>query len=98
MAEKVYQLVQARPKEARWQLSEEEGNSLFEKAEKALDEVGGKMLFHFRTYSSQWRGILLRVFPDMEAYHKYTLAIGPQGLNVQRYYVFEVTLGYEPPT
>lgn len=97
MAEKVYVLNQIRSTEARWQLSEEELKSLMEKGGKALEEAGAKLLAAFRTYSSEWSLIRVVVFPDIEAYHKFRMAIGPEGLNIQRYWDFNATLGFELP-
>ncbi len=97
MAEKVYVLVRIRAREARWLLSEEEAKSLNEKREKAFEEAGGKMLTYFEACSSEWRTIRVNVFPDMEAWHKFRMAIGPQGLNMQRYLDADITMGFEPP-
>ena len=62
------------------------------------DEAGGKMLARFSTWSSEWRGIQLWVYPDMEAYHKVQIVIGRQGMNTQRYWDTDVTLGFDWPT
>ncbi len=97
MAEKVYELAQFRARDTWWQLSEEERKSLVEKIGKVFNEVGAKQLAGFRTYSSEWRAVHVWVYPEMEAYHKWTVAIGPKELNAQRYWDTDFTLGYEPP-
>ena len=95
MAEKVYELVQFRAREALWQLSEKERNSLIEKLGRAREEAGGKLLANFMTCSSEWRGAHVFVYPDMEAFHKFQVE-ALQVLKAQRYWDVEVTLGFEP--
>lgn len=41
--------------------------------------------------------MILDVFPDMESFHKVQVAWGPQGLNVQKYWDVETTIGHEAP-
>ncbi len=53
MAEQVYELVQFRPTEVQWQLSEEERKSHIEKMQKAREEAGARLLALFGTYSSE---------------------------------------------
>ncbi len=95
MAEKVYVLTRVRPRETWWQLSEKERKSLVGKAVKACEDAGAKSLAGFSACSSEWGDIYVDVYPDMEAYHKYRMAI--QELNVQRYWDYDITLGFEPP-
>ena len=95
MAEKVYELIQFKAKEAWWQLTEKERESFIEQFRSGREEVGAETLAHLRTWSSPWRSIQLFVYPDMDAYHKHTVAVGPDGANAQRYFEFSVTLGYE---
>ena len=97
MAQKVYVVTRTRARETWFQLSEEEQKSRIENGKKTLDDVGGKSLVRCGTYSSEWRGFRVSVFPDMDAYHKYQMAMGPQGMNSQRYIDFDVTLGFERP-
>ena len=63
MAQKVYAVTRTRPREARWELSEEEAKSLNEKIQKAVEEAGGKTLARLGTWSSEWRFIFVDVFP-----------------------------------
>ena len=99
MAEKVYELLQFRSKEAWRQASKEEKESFHEKIIKARDDVGGERLAFFPTYSSEWRAVRVSVFPDMEAYHKYQMvAFREMNAQAQKYFESNVTLGYEPPT
>ena len=95
MAEEVYVVTQMRPKDARWELSEEEAESLMEKIGKARSGAGGREVAVIRTYSSEWRFIRVAVYPEMEAYHKLAVATGPERLNIRRYFDFDITLGFD---
>ena len=95
MAQKVYELIQFRATEARWELPEEELKSIGEQRRKALEEVGGKTLAGFQACSSKWSRITVRIFPDMEAYHKFHMTYSE--LRLERYWDFDITLGFEPP-
>ena len=95
MAEKVYELLQVRGTGNRWQMPEDEMQNLMDKFAKIRDQVGAKQLARFTTYSSEWRGVSVWVYPDMEAYHKWVK--GYRDLNAEKYWEFDITLGFEPP-
>ena len=99
MAEKIYVLQRLRrATEARWQLSDEDYESLIEKVYGALNEAGGEMLVRFQTVSSEYRAVWVCLFRDMESWCNFHTAVYlRQGLNLQRYFDNEFTLGYAPP-
>ena len=97
MAQKVYELIQYTHKEAFWQLSDKERQSLLERLRRLRTEAGGQLVVHIRTWSSDCNGAHVYVYADMDAYHRYASGIGPEGLNARRYWDYTVTLGYERP-
>jgi len=64
----VYKLWMLKPKEAYYQLSEEEQNSLGAKVREALQKVGGKAIVACNPVWSneQWIGFGIEEFPDVE--------------------------------
>ena len=98
MAEKIYVVNRIRRREAFWLLSDEERKNMLEAIAKIREEAGAKELAMLKTCSSDWHFVRVMVFPDMEAYHKFRMAIGPGKLNTERYFDADITLGFEPPT
>ena len=75
MSQPIYKLwLMKRPTEAYFQLSEAERDQHFAKLEKALEEVGGKMLiFCDSAWSSeQWQAFGVEEYPNIEAVQKLT--------------------------
>ena len=74
MAGPIYKLWMFRPKEAYYQLSKEERDSLANKIMEEIEKVGGKrVLTCTSTWSSeQWFMFGLDEFPDIEAVQKFT--------------------------
>lgn len=68
----IYKLYMMRMKEAWYQLSEEEQNSLGAKVTDALEKAGGKSLIVCNTAwsSEQWLSFGIEEFPDVEAVQK----------------------------
>ena len=95
MASEVYVLARIKAREAWWQLSEEERLEHSKKKGKTYEGIGMKRLARFSVGPSEY--IQLYVYPDMESYHKGMMAWAPQGLHVERYHDFDVTLGYDAP-
>ena len=97
MASEVYVLSRNTPKEAWWQLPEVERQSSIKRSlkERADAGVAIKTLARFSVGPSVY--IVVQMYPDMDSYHKSMMIIGPQGLNVQRYWDYEITLGHEAP-
>ena len=93
MASEVYVLQRIRPREAWWQLSEDERKSYMDKVRKAREGIVLKRLALFSVGVSE--SIVVNVWPDMESYHKNRMAMGPLGLNAGRYLDIEETLGCE---
>ena len=61
---------------------------------KVIDEAGGKRLARIAEAGTSF--INVTEYPDMEAFHKVRIAMSPQGLDVQRYWDVDVTVGFEP--
>jgi hypothetical protein len=95
MASEVYVLERNTAREAWWQLSEEERQSFKEKMRKYRDGIAVKLLARFAVGPSVI--MVVNVFPDMDTYQKAMMAAGCQGLNVQRYWDSDITLGHEAP-
>ena len=95
MASEIYWLARIKYREAWWQLSAEEQKSIMDEIRKILEKLAVKRVARFAAGQSIL--IFLSVYPDMESYYKYQMLVGPQGLNVQRYFDFDVTLGSEAP-
>jgi hypothetical protein len=97
MAEKIYVLTHNRAKEFRWHRSKEE--RVPEKMKKAFEEAGGQHIVDFTVLSPKWGRISVDVFPDMESYIKYRQILRPPplGINAERYWDVDITLGYDPP-
>lgn len=75
MTQPIYKLwLMKRPTEAYFQLSEAERDEHFAKLEKALEEVGGKMvIFCDSAWSSeQWQAFGVEEYPNIEALQKLT--------------------------
>lgn len=75
MTQPIYKLwLMKRPTEAYFQLSEAERDEHFAKLEKALEEVGGKMVvFCDSAWSSeQWQAFGVEEYPNIEALQKLT--------------------------
>lgn len=93
MAKKIYKIFQAKPKEAWYQLSQEERDALMSKISEALESVGGKSIV---TCSSVWSSeqyILFGVaeYPDIEAVQKHSEILW--NMNWFRYVESTSTLG-----
>ena len=95
MASEVYVLSRVKGREALWQLSEKDSENLNDKMRKSLEGIAVKRLARFSVGQSVF--VHLTVWPDMESFHKVQVAWGPQGLNVQRYWDVETTIGHEAP-
>ena len=95
MASEVYVLSRIKWREAWWQLTEDERQGVMDGIRNAREGIAVKRLARFAVGQSVL--ILLSVYPDMESYCKYQMFVGPQGLDVRRYFDFDVTLGYEAP-
>jgi len=74
MAGPIYKLWMFRPKEAYYQLSKEERDSLANKIMEEIEKVGGKrVLTCTSTWSSErWLAFGIEEFPDIEAVQKFT--------------------------
>ena len=90
MASEIYVLKRVKLREAWWQLTEDERISLMRKARKLREGTAMKRLVRFAVGLDH---ISVNVWPDMESYHRNMIAMGPQGLNIQRYIDRDVTLG-----
>lgn len=97
MASEVYVLKRIKYREAWWLLTGEEQKSLVEKIRKSRKGIAVKRLALFAVELSE--NIVVNVWPDMESYHQNSITMGPQGLNIGRYWDMDVTLGSEllPP-
>ena len=72
MAGPIYKLFLVKPKEAWYQLSEEERSSLRAKVREAGEKVGGKAVVMCASgwSNEQWMGFGVEKFPDIEAVQK----------------------------
>ena len=95
MSQEVYALFRVKGREALWQPSENELDNPNHGMRKASEGIGVRMLARFSVGPSVF--IRLYVYPDMESLHKVQMALGPGGLNTQRYWDVELTIGYEAP-
>lgn len=93
MAGPVYKMFYARMKEAWFQLSKEEQDSLFGKLEEALKKVGGKAVITCdSTWNSEkWWFWGVEEFPSIEAIQDHTKLLAD--LNWMRYCQSETLLG-----
>jgi uncharacterized protein DUF6616 len=93
MAGPVYKMFYARMKEAWFQLSKEERDSLFGKIEEAMDKVGGKsMITCDSTWTSEkWWFWGVEEFPSIEAIQEHAKLLAE--LNWFRYCDSETLLG-----
>jgi len=97
MAGPVYKMFYARWKEAWFQLSKEEQQSLFEKIEEAMKKVGGKsMLICDSSWTSeQWWFWGVEEYPNIEAVQEYANLLNEIGW--LRYVDSETLLGTAVP-
>ena len=74
MAQPIYKLFLGKSTEAWHQLSQEEQNNLFAKANQAFEKCGGKRvaLCNAQGFADQWAYFGLEQFPDIEAVQKYS--------------------------
>ena len=95
MAKPIYKFHLMRPREAWYQLSQEEQEDLMAKGQEALEKAGGKrILVCDSSWSSErWMGCGVEEFPDIEAVQK--LAELQYELNWLRYIEAETILGTE---
>jgi hypothetical protein len=72
MAGPIYKLFMMKPKEAWYQLPEEERNDLMAKVQEALQKVGGKAIVTCNSdwANESWMGFGVEEFPDVEAVQK----------------------------
>lgn len=77
-------------REAWWQLTEEQRQSVVDEIRKSRAGVAVRRLASFAVGQNR---IFVNVWPDMESYHENEIAISPQGLNLERYWNMDVTLG-----
>ena len=93
MEKPIYKLFMSKPKEAWYQLSEEEKKNLQLKLNDALEKVGGKSIIScFSGWSSErWPFFSVEEFPSIEAVGELTPALFE--LNAGRYFETESLLG-----
>ena len=96
MAKEVYRLIQFRPKDARFELSEEEFSALREKMVKVWQECGRKVVVQFRPVAGKWRRVVIASFPSMEAWEKCNAAMLGPDIRSQKYWVWEDNIGFKP--
>ena len=93
MAEKIYRLVLANPRDEWYQLSKEEQDSLWAKVTKLFEEAGGKRIIvcGSRWSSETMYGFMVEEFPDIKAEQKYVQAL--EEMNWFRYHNATTYLG-----
>lgn len=86
MAQPIYKLFLGKPKEAWYQLSQEQQKSHLAKSEESLKKAGGKriVLCNSSWSSDQWSYFGLEEFPDIEAVQKHSKDLNK--LNHFRYF------------
>ena len=95
MAQPIYSLYQSRFKEAWYELSSEERDTLFQKSAEALAKVGGKSIILCVSgwASEQWVTFGVEMYPDIEAVQEHGRLLFE--LNWFRYIDSVTTLGTE---
>lgn len=99
MAQPIYKFFMFKPKEAWYQLSQEEQKNHLAKIEESLKKVGGKVIVACNSgwSSDQWSFFGVEEFPDIEAVQKHSEDLDK--LNWFRYSESMSFLGtkWEPP-
>ena len=95
MSQSIYKVFHVKFKEAWYQLSKPEQDSLLHKVEATLAQVGGKtqVLCNSNWSSETWMGFGLEIFPNIEAVQKHDQLL--QELNWFRYVDSFTSLGTE---
>jgi hypothetical protein len=92
----IYKLVVGKGQPYRWlQLPEDERKSLWDKVNKAFEEVGGKrtMICDSSWSSEEYPGFFIEIFPDIEALQKYSAYLNK--INFLQYFDTITVVGTE---
>ena len=94
----IYKLVVAKGQSHRWlQLPESERKSLWDKVNKAFEEVGGQrtMVCDSSWSSEEHPGFFIEIFPDVQALQKYTAYLNE--INFLQYFDVLTVVGTASP-
>ena len=97
MAQPIYKMWRVGVKEAWYQLSKEQQDTLFAKVDEAMKSVGGKSMVFCNSswHSEQWQYFGLEEFPSIEAVQEYNRCL--MELDWFRYLDSDILLGTTLP-